>query len=107
MAAPEQHLLTIDLGTSGPKVALFSAAGALTGAEFEPVGLSLLPGGGAEQSPAEWWTAIVAAARRLVGKHPREAAAVVGVGCTAQWSGTVPVDGSGAPLGPAIIWMDT
>lgn len=32
---------------------------------------------------------------------------VVGVGCTAQWSGTVPVGGDGEALGPAIIWMDS
>jgi xylulokinase len=32
---------------------------------------------------------------------------VVGIGCTAQWSGTVPVDDSGAAIEPAISWMDS
>ena len=32
---------------------------------------------------------------------------IVGVGCTAQWSGTVAVDVDGVPLRPAVIWMDS
>ena len=32
---------------------------------------------------------------------------IVGVGCTSQWSGTVPVDDGGAAIGPAITWMDS
>ena len=35
------------------------------------------------------------------------ARAVVGVGCTAQWSGTVAIGGRGRAIGPAIIWMDS
>ena len=33
--------------------------------------------------------------------------AFIGVGCTAQWSGTVAVGADGEPLMPAIIWMDS
>ena len=32
---------------------------------------------------------------------------IVGVGCTAQWSGTVAVDAEGAAIGPSIIWLDS
>ena len=32
---------------------------------------------------------------------------VVGIGCTSQWSGTVPVDDGGEAIGPAIIWLDS
>ena len=45
------HVLTIDLGTSGPKVALFTVDGTFVDGDFEPVELHLLPDGGAEQSP--------------------------------------------------------
>jgi xylulokinase len=99
--------LAIDLGTSGCKVALVSADGLLRGAEFEPVDLVLVPGGGAEQDPDDWWRAVVTAARRTTNAHPTEAAAVTAVGVTAQWSGTVAVDGNGDHLGNAIIWMDS
>jgi xylulokinase len=106
-ASRDDHLLAIDLGTSGPKVALFTMDGALVGSEVGSVPLRLGPDGSAEQSPEDWWTAICGASRRLCGAHPDAARRVVGVSCTAQWSGTVPVDSAGQPLGNAILWMDT
>jgi xylulokinase len=50
-----EHILTVDLGTSGPKVALFTPEGEFVDGEFEPVDLQLSPGGGAQQRPADWW----------------------------------------------------
>ena len=66
----------------------------------------LLPGGGAEQDPGAWWTAIVRPPGGPWTARSRPSA-VVGVGCTAQWSGTVAVDGDGTPLRAAVIWMDS
>ena len=40
------HVLTIDLGTSGPKVALFTMAGKYVDGDFTPVEMKLLPDGG-------------------------------------------------------------
>jgi xylulokinase len=71
------------------------------------VPLCLLPGGGAEQEPDAWWAAITAAVRRLLARGAVEPAAVRAIGCTGQWSGTVPVDRDGRALGNAIIWMDS
>ncbi|MEZ4448356.1 MAG: FGGY-family carbohydrate kinase [Nannocystaceae bacterium] len=102
-----EHVLAIDLGTSGPKVALLDRAGAILGAEFEPVELLLLPGGGAEQRPDEWWRAIVAATRRLLARGLAPARSIVALACTSQWSGTVAVDEAGRPLHNAILWMDS
>lgn len=99
------HILAIDLGTSGPKVALVASDGQLVGGEAEPVDLILLPDGGAEQDPHSWWQAIAAAAGRCVTKHPQVEIAAVSV--TSQWSGTVAIDDAGEPIGNAIIWMDT
>ncbi len=100
-------ILAIDLGTSGPKVALVATDGTVLGHEFEPTELLLLPGGGAEQRPGEWWTAVAAASRRLMERGLAGAGDVVAVGCTAQWSGTVAVDEAGVPLMNAILWMDS
>jgi len=106
MPSNEQYILAIDLGTSGPKVALFSVKGELIESEFEGTPLMLFPGGGAEQSPGEWWCAIDTAIKRLLGKnlvHPEEIISVVSTG---QWSGTIPVDREGHALSAAMIWMD-
>lgn len=100
-------VLAVDLGTSGPKVGLVTLSGRVHAASFEPVDLLLFSGGGAEQDPHAWWRAITVAARRLFDAEPEAAARVAAVACTAQWSGTVAVDGAGQPLGNAIIWMDT
>jgi xylulokinase len=101
----EPIILAIDLGTSGPKVALLSTHGVVLGGTSEAVHLHVLPQGGVEQDSAEWWKAICTATRRLLMHNPL-AQAVCGVCVTAQWSGTVPIDETGAPLMRAIIWMD-
>lgn len=107
--AEERYVLAIDLGTSALKVALVSTGGRVLGLETEAVvGLQLLPDGGAEQDPLQWWAAIRRTVARLLGAPGRPSRdQIVAVGCTAQWSGTVAVARNGEPLMPAIIWMDS
>jgi len=100
-----EYVLAIDLGTSGPKVALVTTHGEVVGRSTESVDLILLDGGGAEQDPHEWWTAIVTATRATLAQVPD--AIVRAVSVTTQWSGTVAVDSQGEPIGNAIIWMDS
>ncbi len=98
--------LAVDLGTSGPKVGLVSADGRVVGGGHEPTALHLLPDGGCEQDPEEWWRAITTGAARVTAAYPEEAKRVTAVGVTAQWSGTVPLGADLQPLGRAIIWLD-
>ena len=107
MSSGERFILAIDLGTSGPKVALFSTQGELVGSEFEEVRLLLLSDGGAEQSPYEWWEAIQKATERLLGRGIVPNEEITAIAFTGQWSGTVPVDEAGNALSNAIIWMDS
>jgi xylulokinase len=101
------HVLTVDLGTSGPKVALFTLDGTFVDGDFTPVALNVLPGGGAEQSPSAWWAGITSASQRVMGRATVAPDDVVAVAVTSQWSGTLPVDRDGTPLHDAIIWMDS
>lgn len=107
MQADQSYILAIDLGTSGPKVALVTTQGELVGSEFEQTRLLLLPEGGAEQAPDEWWEAITTATKRLLGKGFVPNERIVAIAITGQWSGTVPVDQDGNALSNAIIWMDS
>ena len=84
-----------------------AATGRIVAHAFEAVGIALTEDGGAEQSPEAWWAAVAACARTGAAESGVAAERVVGVGCTAQWSGTVPVDGDGVAIGPAISWMDS
>jgi xylulokinase len=101
------YVLAVDLGTGGPKVAVISAEGRIAAHAFEKVPIALSADGGAEQMPQDWWDAIVAAARRAVADGGVAPENIVGVGCTAQWSGTVAVGADGTAIGPSIIWLDS
>jgi xylulokinase len=100
------YVLAVDLGTGGPKVALVSTDGTVVGHEYETNQLILLPGGGAEQDPDEWIDSITTAAHRLLDRELVDRSQIVAVSVTAQWMGTVAVDGEGRHLANAIIWMD-
>ncbi len=102
-----QYILAIDLGTSGPKVALLSIHGEIIDSEFEEVKLLLVENGGAEQSPDEWWRAIDVSVKRLLSRKPVPSSDIIAIASTTQWSGTVAVDKTGKALGNAIIWMDS
>ena len=107
MSPSDPFLLAVDLGTSGPKVALVTLGGAVAACEVEYTGLLFLPGGGVEQDPEEWWAAIVRATRRLLAASGVRPEQVIGLNCASQWSCTVPVGPDGRALGNAISWMDT
>jgi xylulokinase len=102
-----EHILAFDLGTSGLKVVVATPAGEIVGSAVEPYPLHLLAGGGAEQDPEDWWRALVRGTRRVLSVAGVDAGRVVAIGCSAQWSGTVPVDRDGRPLMRALIWMDS
>lgn len=103
----ERCVLAIDLGTSGAKVAVATSHGRILSHDFEPTGLCLLPGGGAEQDPEDWWRAVVLAARSSLEAAEMPAGDIAAVSCTTQWSGTVPVNSNGTALGNALIWLDS
>ncbi len=103
----DELILAVDLGTSGPKVGLFTLQGESLGYEVELTPVQLRPGGGAEQDPADWWNAIVRATRRLLARGLAPVQNIIAFSCTTQWAGTVPVDRNGEPLMNAIIWMDS
>ena len=100
-------VLAVDLGTGGPKVAVVAATGRIVADAFEAVGVTLGDDGAAEQSPDDWWNAVVSASRRALSDSGVDAGDVIGVGCTSQWSGTVAIGADGVAIGPAIIWMDS
>ena len=54
-----KYVLAIDLGTSGCKAALVSVHGRVVAWCFHAVETRILPGGGAEQDPDDWWNALL------------------------------------------------
>jgi xylulokinase len=103
----DTYVLAVDLGTGGPKVAVIAATGRIASHAFRKVGIALGEDGSAEQQPDDWWDAITTSARRALAESGVAPERIVGVGCTAQWSGTVPIGADGLAIGPAISWMDS
>lgn len=99
-------ILTIDLGTSGPKVSVFDQKGKLIDYAFEEVPLLLLEHEGAEQRPEDWTNAITKCYQTIKQNGKFNSREIVAVNVTSQWSGTVAVDEQGKPLMNSIIWMD-
>ena len=102
-----RYVLVIDLGTGGAKTAIVSDAGEVIASAKEPVSTHLLPHGGVEQDPHEWWDSTKKSAKRVVlesGVHPDQ---IVAVACDSQYSVIVPVDAHGDSLMNAVHWTDT
>jgi xylulokinase len=107
MPRSDDYVLAIDLGTSALKLALVSTHGELADAEQEPMEVTLVHGGGAEQDPEDWWSAIRRTTGRLLDRRSVPVERIVAVNSSVQWSGTVAVGEDGAPLANAVIWMDS
>ncbi|NHJ01711.1 MAG: xylulose kinase [Candidatus Heimdallarchaeota archaeon] len=103
----EKYILAIDHGTSGIKAALVSVYGEIIDFVFKSTPIYLKEKGGAEQNPDEWWEALIKTSQYLIDKQLIPIDNIVGVCCSSQWSGTVPVDKNGDYLKNAIIWMDS
>ncbi|MGB3501781.1 MAG: xylulokinase [Mesorhizobium sp.] len=99
--------LGLDLGTSGVKALLIddrqqvvaSATGALDVSRPHP--------GWSEQSPADWIEATETAIRALKASHPKELAAVAGIGLSGQMHGATLLGAGDEVLRPCILWNDT
>lgn len=103
----DSYILAIDLGTSSLKLALVSTRGVVAAHTVRPLSTAYLPGGGCEQNPQDWWTALCSATRELVDAKVVPVEAIVGLSCTTTWSGTVALGADDQPLMPCIMWMDS
>ena len=101
------YVLAIDLGSGGHKIALVSDTGQVVASADEQIVTMMLPGGGAEQDPEEWWQKTLSGSRKVLEAANVPAEDIVAVACDSQWSLAVPVDEKGRHLMNAIHWLDT
>lgn len=95
-----------DLGTGGNKAVLVNAEGCVLAEHAEPYPLDHPRRDWAEQDPRHWWRAVTACTSAVVaraGVSPRD---VSGLGFAGQMLSLVPLDATGVPTRPSIIWMD-
>lgn len=96
--------LGVDLGTSSVKTVLADGEGRILDSESEKYPLLLPQDGWSEQSPEDWYAAVLACLRRLGGR--RDLKEVAGVSFSGQMHGLVVLDGEDRVIRPAILWND-
>lgn len=101
--AADGLVLSIDLGTSGPKAALVAPDGTPRGSARATVNILRGPEGAAEQNPDEIWSAVLDASRRALDGAQGEVRAVI---VSSQYSSIVPVNRAGEAIGNMILWQD-
>ncbi|WP_454171862.1 xylulokinase [Microbacterium maritypicum] len=100
-------IIAHDLGTTGNKASLHHDDGRLVTSVTVPYPAHFAAGGVAEQNPADWWNAVVAATRDLIARTGTAATDIAGLVVSGQMMGAVLLDADGEPARPAIIWADT
>lgn len=99
--------LGIDLGTSGVKALLIDDAQNPVASATSSLEVSRPHDGWSEQDPASWIAATENVLDALKLSHPKELAAVRGIGLSGQMHGATLLDQSAAVLRPCILWNDT
>lgn len=99
-------VLAVDLGTSGPKVAVIDVQGRTLAWSLAPVTTRFIGADGAEQDADEMWHAVVSAVRAALASWSGAVADVRAVCVTSQFMSVVPIADDGRPVGPCILWMD-
>jgi xylulokinase len=102
-----RYVLAIDLGSGGHKAAIVADNGDVLASVEKNIKTQMLPNGGAEQDPHEWWQGAKDAAKQVIRESGVSAEDIMAVGCDSQWSVVVPVDEHAEPLMNAVHWLDT
>lgn len=102
MSAPV--VLGIDASTTAVKAIAFDRAGAIVAEGRAPIALSSPEPGAWEQDANEWWSALCTAVRAVVALLG--ARRIEGISIANQRETFVFTDEHGAPLAPALTWMD-
>ena len=100
----EISVLGIDLGTSGVKALVADRAGGVLGRGVAGYPVRVPAGGRAETAPQDWWRATRSAVRVALAEAGH--VSVTAMAVAGQMHGVVLVDEAGAPLRPAILWLD-
>src|SRR5438552_1647758 len=106
MNAPTPLFLGIDVGTQSLRAGVFDAKGNRRGLAAAPIETKYPQPAWAEQDARQWWQAAqvaVPAALADAAATPDQIAAI-GLDCTACT--VLPCKKDGAPLRPALLWMD-
>lgn len=99
-------LVGVDLGTTGLKCLGFDTSGRVLCKAYREYPLHHPAPNATEQGPQDWWRALCATLRELVDRGGIDPRNVAGLSLSSQGSTLVLLGDDGAPLRPAISWLD-
>ncbi|BDU38304.1 carbohydrate kinase [Vibrio nigripulchritudo] len=102
----EPLVMGIDAGTGGLRIGVFNADGDCRYLKNQDYSTHFPRPGWAEQSPEDWWNALVSSVQALFDETDISPAQIRAVAVDGTASTVVCVDEHGESIGPAILWMD-
>lgn len=102
----DEYLMGIDYGTESCRVGIFTLDGRPVTFAATPYQTHRPRPGWAEQSPEDWWNALVSSTRQAIGESGLRPEQIIGIGYDATSYSLVPTDANGKALRNAIMWMD-
>ncbi len=102
----KQYFLGIDTSTTSSKALLIDERGDVIAVASSPHTLQTPRPLWSEQNPSEWWRAVSASIKSVLGKAGIGGESIGAVGLTGQMHGLVLLDEAGNVLRPAILWND-
>ncbi len=102
----DRYILTVDVGTSSTKTALWNEAGQQLAETSQPYALNRPQPVWAEIDGNVWWEAVCSTVRDVIAQSHVDPQQVAGIGVDGIGWTLLPVDVNGEALSPALIWLD-
>jgi FGGY-family pentulose kinase len=99
-------VLGIDMGTESVRAGLFDLTGKPLALKATTYKLYHPRPGWAEQSPDEWWAALVHSVRAVIEQAQVTSDEITGLSYDCTTSTVVALDAANRPIRPALLWMD-
>lgn len=99
-------VMGIDFGTESCRVGIFDLVGSPVAFAATTYKTTHPAPGWAEQSPIDWWGALVASTHRVMERAGLQPHQIAGISYDATTMTVVALDKTGEALRPAIMWMD-
>jgi xylulokinase len=101
-----RYILTLDIGTSSTKTALWDEEGRIVSQASYDYALHRPDPLWAEIDANEWWRAVCSTSAEVIAKADIDPHDIAGIGLDGVSWTLIPVDRQAKPLSPAIIWLD-
>jgi xylulokinase len=101
-----EYVIGCDIGSQTIKTVLLTVEGQVVAESSAGYPIQFPGPAWAEQQASDWITALIDAIRNLLKVSRVSSNQVACIGLDAQVDGIVVIDAAGAPLRPAIVWMD-